>query len=74
MWGYIFGMVTILGAFIAILAFVNGRHTRKTITEVITREERLTREAIAEEGSRTREMIKATTEALGRLVVEVSKK
>lgn len=57
MWGPILAGFTILGAFLALAAWINGRAIRKYIGELTEKESGVTRELIAGESQATRELI-----------------
>jgi len=69
MWGYTFGTVTILGAFITLITWVNGRQTRKVLIE----EGRLTRELIESGNRRTQEMMEEGNRRTQEMIFELGK-
>ena len=70
--GAIIGGFTILGAFLTVGAWVNGRSIKKYVGDLIKEESRLTREMIAKMDERFAKMDERHTELLGKILEKVS--
>ena len=65
MWGPILGGFTILGVFLTLSAWINGRSIKKYIGELIREESKASRELIEKES-------KASRELMDRLITKLS--
>ena len=57
MWGPILGGFTILGAFLTLSAWINGRSIKRYIGELIKEESKASRELIEKESKASREIV-----------------
>ena len=57
MWGPILGGFTILGAFLTLSAWINGRSIKRYIGELIKEESKASRELIEQESKSSRELV-----------------
>jgi len=57
MWGPILGGFTILGAFLTLSAWINGRSIKRYIGELIKEESKASRELIEKESKASREIL-----------------